>query len=356
MKEKISTILTTIIFLCVFICNSFAMDTKVEETNGPEDDITITLNCDESFSERIEIYFNGIPRTALWYDSNMKKNGYSRTISIERGVYKLMVLSSTDLADRYSFSTDESIDTSVKKDITIEVSEDQNTANEEGDGEKHYNEDTIEANLAKPSFYDFSNGSVSGKVTIKAINCAAIDSLIYTLVGEGNFYEIELDNEHLFEAEVILPIGSYYESSSIKVKLDQDAYASENVTFLWAHKNNPGFFGNYYDITENVPKTIDDLTVYMINGNSQFEVNSEILFHDKLTKNLLEAKESHLQKELESEFPGIYNTSPAETETIAAAKPVEEETYDFAKFIPILAGLGLIAAAAGILIWIRKKR
>lgn len=341
MKKSKLTLFLAMIFMQLTVVNASAMDiTQASET--AMDKVTVTLNCDESFSERVEIYFDGIPRTALWYDPDMEQNGYHRTVYIERGEYDLKVLSSTDIDDQYEFTTAKSINTEKEDSITIQVSENDTIDEAEYEGDEHLPHEMPEAPLVEPAYYDFSEGKPAGTMTIEAVNCAAVKSLVYTLVGEDNIYEITLDNDHVFQATVDLPLGSYYESSTIQIELDPDAYANEGVEFLWVHKNNVGFFGNYYDITENNIVSVDDLTVYMVKDGEQMEINGNVLFGEKRADNVIQAQQEHQQKELESAFPELYETKESETETIATALPIEESAPADYLHIVIIVSLLLV--------------
>lgn len=358
MKRKVCKALSVFLSVAALCTTAYARDIdpkQWEDLNLVS--IPVTMSYDGTFTDRVELYVDGVQTTALWYDESRDNNGYDGILSVEPGTHKLAVLSSTDIADVYTFDYPEMIDTNKDKKISIrakvnEAAEDGNYSGHDGDEET-----AAEAEFLIPSQYDFSNGAEAGAIHISAKNYGAVKSLTFHLVGGDQRYDIVLDREHVFEADVILPVGEYYESSSIEVELSDAASVRDDVTYAWVHKNNPTFFGNYYTVSKDSVVNIDDLIVYMVQGNEQTELNSDILFADSNEKNLVQAQQSHQQEELESVFPEIYETTQAPTETIATAEPVEEKSSGIKDvLIPAVSVVWVICLVAGTIYLIRKKK
>lgn len=356
MKKIIrNTLFVCLANLLFFSQTALARDIVWEEE--PElTDIRVTVQYEGSFSERLELYFNGIQKSALWYDESMENHGYTKIIQVEPGTYQFDVLSSTDLDQMYSYSYPEKIDTTKDTDISITVTQqeqsDEGLYSGHADGE---HKQMIDEVSVEPRVYDFSEGKESGTIYIHAQNYGAVKSLQYTLVGETQTYEIILDRDHLFEAQVILPIGSYYESSELDIELSDAASVRDEVTFLWSHQNAPSFWGNYYNVTSDETIHIDDLMINMVSGSEITELNSDVLFADNNAKNLIEAQQQHNQEQLESAFPEIYGTS-SEAETIPEAQEIEEEPFDMSDLPFVIGGL-LCGFGIGFAIYqFRKKK
>lgn len=340
MKHRIQhLLLLCLIGIMMFCETAFARDAIPFEDEDLRS-VHVNVQYEGSFTERVELYFDGVQRSALWYDESMANNGYDKTIQVEAGTYQFMVLSSTDLEKEYVYTYPETIDTSKENEITITVTQQEN-ADEglySGHADGSHDHSIFEETVIEPMVYDFTDGKESGSIMIQAKNYGAVKSLQYTLVGPERTYEILLDRDHLFEAEVKLPVGEYYESSDLSIELSDAASVREEVSFLWAHKNNPAFWGNYYQVTTGTPIQINDLIINMVSGSEHTELNSNVLFADSNTKNLVEAQQQHNQEQLESAFPELYE-SEAETETIATAQEVDENPLNIAHLLFIIGGM-----------------
>lgn len=317
----------TVIFLGIWMIAStriYASDFIEFDPPSNAKEIKIVAEVPDNFKERIEIYFNGVPRS-LSYDADLPNNGYTMQINIEPDVYKIKVISSTNIDKRYEFYTLGEFDAENNGLLNIKVVdtwESESVADYDEHADMVFEEIKIH-----PLEYDFAGDAPYGTIHIICKTYAAVESVVFRLVGGDSVFDVVLDRDHMFEAIVKLPIGSYYESSTISVDLDQDTRAIEGVDYLWAHKENLGFFGIYYEISEGSTSYINDLMIQMMYQGEIEEFNSNILFRPTLVDNYLNVRESHVSEELESAFPdGGYEE---ETETIATAEQIPEAEISF---------------------------
>ena len=332
--------------------DGYAMDVIPDiEPEGPVKEVTITLDAPEGFQERVEVYLNGSPRP-LSYDADLENNGYTMHIKLAEDIYDVKVLSSTNIDDRYQFEAPESLDTATDTSLLIQVIDTAPEGENEPEYDEHHDMVFEETEKIEPLRFDFSEGGLYGTVFISCKGYGAVQSAVYRLVGERQVYEVTLDREHGFEAEVLLPPGSYYESGTMDVNLDVDAKCPDGTRFQWAHADNMGFFGNYYDVADGTTNTVNDLIIMMTYNGEIEEINSNTLFRSTLMDNYLSAQESHVQKELESAFPESFS----ETETIPVAEPVVEGQSHFKKVATIAFMVLVVLAAVLLGIIVRRRR
>lgn len=341
LKKMILFLMLTLAIVGGTLNVSYAMDIQYEDVDE-EGEVTITADVPQGFNERISVYIDKAPMT-LFYLEGANNNGYTMTVPVALGEHKLAVMSTTDVNDMYAYSVPESIN--IKKDgpntieVTITQNENAELADEEiNDHDELHQTDSAEETVL-PAEYDYSDGQEYGTVHVKSNYYAAVKTVIYSLVGADRVYDIVLNRDHLFEANVKLPVGSYRESSSIKVDLDQDANSDDAIRFSWEHVNQVGAFGKSYDITPQSQIDVSDLAVYMYIGNDTGELDSNLLFNKKLMDNKESQEAAHKEAALESIF-GDESTE----ETIASTEPVEE-TSDIDVLFVLLALVGVLGVA-----------
>lgn len=319
-------------------------------------DVTITLVIPdgENFDERVEVYIDK-EEYAMFKNEAYPNMGYQLTIPIEEGIHDMVVLSSTDVVDKYEFIYDSKLDTNQTTNITITTKHSFDTQNNSND----YSTDAgdvyadVDIEPVTPAYYDFSEGYPSGTFHISCASYPAFKDVTFTLVGgpENKMYEIKLARENLFKADVVLPAGSYYESSNFDFTYSEGV-SNDDFIFLWRHSDNLGTYGDYYDITEGGETTLSDLVIYMNYGSEIAEVNTNILVEKDVREKQEQIKEEHFQKELQEAFPEDYTT---EEETIAEAQPVEPSA-DYGDIIKIAIITISVLAVLGIAVAIIRKR
>lgn len=316
-----------------------------------EKEVRFTLNAPEGFHERVEVYLNR-------EEHPMYDGYYEMTLSLDEGEYDVVVLSSTDVTDRYEFQYDKSFNTDDTSHFTITaVAADAGEAEPSDDqfpGDSGFTNVEGDSMLnPEAAGYDFSNGAESGTISIACRDYPAFQSVSFSLVGD-KIYTIELKRENGFSANVRLPIGSYYESSDFDCTLSEGIKA-DSINFSWQHEGKIGSFGRYYEVTENSAQELNDLVIYMVYNGDIAEVDTDVLADEVTFNEKLEAKNKHNLEELQEAFPGDYDET--EPETIAEAEPVEEQ--DEMNILAMAAAAAAVFGAAvmiAIVMMIIKKR
>lgn len=348
--KKITYIFT---ILCLLFSNcwitAFGRDIQWDEEDlSNEVTVTISASVPEGFDERIEVYLNNSPHPLT------KDYQYTMELPLDKNtVYDVVVLSSTDIKDRYAFSAPDTLSPSQDKKMTIQVTElfeepSENNSNLETDGITEIDDLEI-----TPSQYDFSDDQESGIIHISMKDYGVFDTVTYRLVGEKAVYDIVLDSEHYFQADVILPKGSYYESSTMSYTF-QDWVPENQLDFALEHAGQQGNFGKYYDVSTAEDIYIDDLIIYMISGNNSMEVNANIINDSVVVEQSIAMQQEHEKKELESAFPELTETT-SEAETIPEAQEIEEEPFNMSNLPFVIGGL-LCGFGIGFAIYQFRKR
>ena len=350
MKGKIRMLLVCcLIVFCSM--TAYARDISLlDELVEGDAKVTVTLDAPEGFSERVEVYLNGEAHPMI------AQYGYQMTVDLDsKTIYYVVVLSSTDVLDRYEFHAPETLDPSKEDSLHITVTEAPveltDNENQDTDGYSYIGED-----IMGPEEYDFSNGKEYGIVHISCKNYGVFESVTYKLIGES-MYDIVLHNDHDFQADVKLPIGSYYESATMDYELC-DWVPDTELRFTYEHNGELGTFGKYYNITSDTEVSIDDLIIYMQYGSDTTECDANIINEGIAIMQSVEAQQEHERKELESAFPEQFTQSEAETETIATAEPIEttNENIVIQQIAMIVAGMLELIAIVGTIIWIRRRK
>lgn len=350
MKKIAYLFITFCMSLAIFGSTAFARDIQLDDEESANDVfVTISAIVPEGFDERIEVYLNHSPHPLT------KDYQYSMEIPLNKElVYDIVVLSSTDVEDRYEFSAPSTLNPAETKTLTIQVTERPMDALDFDETEDFSGVTEITDLDLTPLQYDFSHGQESGIIHISMKDYGVFDTVTYRLVGD-EIYDITLDSEHAFQADVKLPTGSYYENSTMSYTF-HDWVPENNLKFALEHAGQMGNFGKYYDVTAGGETTISDLVIYMVQGSNSMEVNANIINDSVVVEESLAIQQEHEKQELESAFPELTETI-AETETIAAAQEIEVDSISMMSLI--LAIGGMIAGCCMIVVilyWIRKKR
>lgn len=335
------------IFLWRICLNGYAMEdiTLPFSENGTVT-VHFSANTPEGFQKDLEIYLSG----SAYYMTF--QSGYDTKIQLEPGKYDIKILCYGDMTDRYTFDTIDSFHTDHTKDICIMVRD--RLEGEEGEKYENGLKDHGDWQELQEEIYDFSDGKPYGTIFLYSKPYGAVTEATYVLVGEEGLYEISLKNDYAGCAKIHLPVGAYYESGSMEVNLKGNAVAPYGMTFGWQHKDNPGVWGNYYNVQEGQTLTIDDLIIMMAVDGHIAELNSNALF----SKNLIETRESlmesHYQEALESAFPENYE----ERETIAVAEAVDVSDVHvyFVPIICMIVTVILLISVIGTVIWCRRTK
>lgn len=349
--KKLIAFLTTISFLFIGYNQAFAMDNIDLEIPDTGKSVHFEAKVPDEFDRDIEIYLD----RSAYYMTN--ESGYSIDLLLEPDEYEVRTIISGDLYNQYKTEHADTLDTTRDDTFLITVLSIE-TTEEDGTGEEHNFENQTEEmeTMPEPEIFDYSNGDSYGTLMITAKTYSAVDSVSFRLVGSDRVYDIPLTSAGFGRAEVRLPTGSYYESASLDVMLDEDAELPESYAFLWQHDGRPGVWGSYYDIKEGETVTIDDLILVMSSGSQTAEVSSNLLFAKTYAENRVKVQERDRQNDLESAFPEIYGT--AEDETIAQAESIQTDRNGMltAATVKVIVAVIAVIGICSIAIFIKKKK
>lgn len=71
---------------------------------------------------------------------------------------------------------------------------------------------------------------------------------------------------------------------TIHVELAENAMASDGLSYLWQHRDNPGGWGSYYQVEEGKTVKISDLMIMMVVDGDIAELNSNAFFQERWWK------------------------------------------------------------------------
>ena len=324
-------------------------DNRYEEPDSStRADVTINITSPELYEGTLEFYCG---LETFYINIKSGETLTSVTYNVPKGVNKIGFLDPNDLGNSFTLSYNNQLNTEEQSviDVVIDYSESTTEDDIVFDGE-----DRTEVVEIVPAEYDFSDGQEYGTVTISCKQYGSIDAVVYELMG-NKVYDITLDAEHGFKANVYLPVGSYKELTAINVTPNELATVTSDLSFAWGHKNNEKYFGNNYDVTSGSLINIDDLYIKMNYQGDLREVDDVILLQTKIRNNYTEMTNERRTEFLENEFSDVYPTI-AETSApeIAEATEVEENNHNKIIIFGVIAFAVVIAA--GFVILIRKKK
>ena len=258
-------------------------------------DVTINVASPELFSDHLEFYCG---KETFYIYINAGETMTSVTYSVPKGVNKVDFFDPDDIAGSFDITYDEWLDTDKQSSIDVIVNYSEKVdAQMEITGDEYIKESV-------PSLleYDFSDGREYGLLSISCTQHASIDSVVYRLMGD-RVYEITLDSEHGYAAAVRLPAGiTYRELGSINVVPNKLADVPDGVSFSWGHRDDPGYFGNNYEVTAGSCVQIDDLYIKMNYNGALTEVDDVLLLSPKINEQYELAADERRSTFLESHY------------------------------------------------------
>ncbi len=276
--------------------------------------VTIKVNVPDGFDQRVDVYLN---KEAHGITAN---ENYSITIPVDEGTYDVHVIFPKDVWDQYTADVQDSLTVQSDTTLVVNVSENPAQGNTAADvtetGTASANPEGVYEDFEldiSPSFYDYSDGKESGTIHIRAKNYGVFESLTYRLAGE-RIYDITLDREHDFEANVMLPAGKYHETGTIAFKLCDWVPEKLDMTFQWEHKDHIGDFGRYFTVNSGSTTEDGDLIVYMVNSRESTEVNANQINSGRVIKEQIEAEQAHENEKLKEAFPEDFASEAVETD------------------------------------------
>ena len=210
-RKSIETILAVAIICCFSTMMSFAATGEPIPDPDPSTrtDVTINVTSPEVYQGELEFYC-GVE--TFYITINSGETLTSVTYNVPKGSYKIGFLDPNDIGDSFKIDYIDHLNTDEQSVIDVVLDYADSTSeniDDEGDAE-------IQAEEIVPAEYDFSDGQEYGTVTISCKQYGSIDAVVYELMG-NKVYDITLDAEHGFKANVYLPVGSYKELTAINV-------------------------------------------------------------------------------------------------------------------------------------------
>ena len=313
-------------------------------------DVTVTITSPAEYSGEIEFYC-GLETYYLTVAEGETETRY--TLNVPKGKSHIGFVDTDDVVNAFTFSYEKELDTDRSKSINVSVNYAAgltDVSEEEIEAPEDIAVDTL------PAEYDYSDGKEFGIISISCTPYGSIDAVTYKLTGSEQIYDIVLDKDHNFMANVKLPGGSYRESSDINVTPNEMASISEGLSFAWGHRNNEGYFGNNYQLNVGQNVSVNDLYIRMNYQGDLREVDDTILLTAKINQAYENLKNEKREEFLKNEF-GDERPTIAETETEAPAIAEAAEEKNEGRKIPVLPiAIGILAVAgiAGIVV-ARKK-
>lgn len=344
-------------FFCVactqcFTLQSFAVayDTVYEEPDpSTRADITINITSPELYEGTIEFYCG---LETFYITVNSGETMTSVTYNVPKGVNKIGFLDPNDVSDSFKIAYKNQLDTD--KQTTIDVTIDYSDKILEYTGDDEEGDEGVETISILPSEYNFSDGKEYGTIAIQCEQYGSIDAVVYKLMGTSKVYEITLDAEHNFAANVYLPAGTYKELTSIDVTPNELATVTNDLTFAWGHRNST-YYGNNYEVTTGGSVNIDDLFIKMNYQGDLREVDDLILMQTKIRNNYTELVKERREEFIENELSDIYPTiAEPETSAPAITEAIEPHSNSMLKYIGI--GCGCLFVLLGVVTLIIKRR
>ena len=342
--------ISTMLLMC-FAVSSFAAtgDPIPEPDPSTRTDVTVNIKSPELYEGDLEFYCG---TETFYIHVKSGETLTSATYNVEKGSYKIGFLDPNDISDSFKISYDDHLDTNTKSKVDVVIDYADSVKDNNEDWENEGGDLGIEESSVQPAEYDFSEGQASGTIAISCAQYGSIDATVFKLMG-NKIYEITLDAEHDFKANVHLPAGTYKELTSIDVTPNELATISSGLTFAWGHRDKT-YFGNNYTVTANSFTDISDLYIKMNYQGDMREVDDSILMQTKIRDNYTdivnERRDEFVNDNISSEYPTI---AAQETSAPAIANAVEK-TVDIRKYIAFGA-VGLLAII-GITVIVIKRR
>lgn len=343
-------VVTAMLLLCSAIPVLAATDDIIPEPDpSTRTDITVNITSPEVYQGDIEFYCN----TETFYIT--VKSGEtltSATFNVPKGSYKIGFLDANDIANSFTITYNDFLDTD--KQSSVEAVIDYSDDLENYDGSDVEGDDGVEDISVSPAVYDLSEGKEYGTIVINCTQYGSIDSVVYKLMGTNRVYDITLDAEHGFSANVYLPAGTYKELTSIDVTPNELATITSDLTFAWGHRNST-YYGNNYDVTVGSSTSIDDLYIKMNYQGDLREVDDLILMQTKIRNDYTELVKEKREEFIESELSDTHPTI-AEPETSAPVIAEATETHNNNTLKYICIGVGCLFVLCTIAVIVKRKR
>lgn len=332
---------------------AYAVDNPGEDVEpDPSTRTNVTINIESpdvyegtlEFYCGLETYYLSIPlgETNTSYDLNLAK-----------GVSKIAVLDPDDVGNSFTLTYDKTLDTDKQKEFDIVMTYSESST--------EVSEDELDApddigSVAEPTTYDFSDGQEYGTISVSCAQYGSVDSVKFSLMGK-KVYEVTLNNDNGYQANLLLPAGSYRELTKIDVTTNEFVTNNDKLSFAWGHRNG-SYFGNNYNLSVGEQISINDLIIKMNYDGDLREIDDDILMGAKINSMYTDIKNDRREEFLKEELPEKLDLDVTEPETTAAeiAEAVAAESGNGMWKTIAIAGVIIIGIAAiAIVVKIRKE-
>ena len=353
-RKTFNILLLSVLMASNFLIPSYAVTSDepyTEPDASTRANINVIIKSPEIYEGTLEFYC-GMETYYLAVKEGDTETVY--TLDVPYGKSHIGFLDPDDTTDSFTINYDHELDTEKEDTVTATIAYAKNTS-EVSENEINAPDDIDMT--ASPSEIDYSDGQESGILHVKCTYYGSFDSVTYRMMNGERVYDITLDQEHNFEANVRFPVGTYRELSNIDVEENALTSITDDISFAFGHRNNEGYFGNNYEITKNGYTSVDDLYIKMNYKGDMREVDDEILMTTKINEQYTNLRNEKRNEFLESEFGNEREVTIAETEAPAIAEATDtKKTLPVKKILFFGVGAVLIVGIISIIRITRKKK
>lgn len=354
--KKIRRFLAVLSVFCVLgALNVFAY--AVDNPGEFDDDdsssrvnITVNVESPDVYDGTIEFYCG---RETFYMAIPAGETTSSFNFNVPGGVSKVAFIDPDDVGNSFTLTYDKTLDADKQKEINVVMTYSESSM--EVSDEEIDAPDDISTGIVGPEVYDFSDGQEYGTILVSCSQYGSVDSVIYSLLGKDRTYDVTLNNDNGYQANLLLPAGTYRELTKISVTTSSLVTDNDSLSFAWGHRNST-YFGNNYELTVDDQVSIDDLIIKMNYEGDLREIDDNILMGAKIASNYTEIKNNRREEILKKELPeklGLDETI-AETEAPKVAEAVVTENTGRWKVI-VAAGVAVAAIITIAIVWKIKK-
>lgn len=331
LKKLKHTVLFAVLLSAFTTFSALAATGEPEPDPDPSSrtDISVNITSPDVYSGELEFYCD---KETFYISIPSGETQTSVTCNVPKGSYSIGFLDPNDLGNSFNIAYDNHLNTDAQSTVNVTIDYSDRINDYTGDDEEG-DSDYVET-ATQPTEFDFSEGQEYGVISITCAQYGSIDAAVYKLMGPKKVYEITLDAEHNFAANVYLPTGTYKELTSIDVTPNELATITDDLTFAWGHRNST-YYGNNYEVTTGSSTSINDLYIKMNYQGDLREVDDLILMQTKIRDNYTELVQDRREKFIENKLSDTHPTISESEESAPAIAEVSKPHNSILKYIGI---------------------